>query len=261
MFTFLNERSVEEFGDLCASLTFFFLASRELLAGGMTVRKNSAFFYDAGFQKRFNGTRIPSDVRAQLRELAFGRKFAICWRGERVSDENERYFCPNVELEMSDDSLCEAAELKIRESRDQVAILSAPDSIFEGKDHLSIVKIQVTETATLGNTSSIEGIVRWMAADRGRYDPASNTAPHDFQTVLVNAPGRFRRTNRRERRFGRLIFEDISTDRRYYVDHGHAGPSAHLEVFSPLGEHLGTAEINSGDLDPERKVNGRLLRE
>jgi hypothetical protein len=162
---------------------------------------------------------------------------------------------------MSDESLCEAAELAIRDGQGHVAVLSAADSIFAERGQLNVVKLQSAETATLGNASSMNEIGQWIASDRGYYDPRSNTAPHDFQTLLVKAPNRFRRTNRRERRFGRLIFEESFSSRLYYVDDGHAGPSAHLEVFSALGEHLGTADINSGDLNPERKVSGRTLRE
>jgi hypothetical protein len=35
---------------------------------------------------------------------------------------------------------------------------------------------------------------------------------------------------------------------------------AHLEVFSAAGVHLGVADIDTGDLDAEGRVEGRVLR-
>lgn len=83
------------------------------------------------------------------------------------------------------------------------------------------------------------------------------SAPRDFQTVLQKAP---HRSGRVERRFSRRIFEEIATGRLYYVDEGHPGHSAHLELFSPNREHLGTADIVNGTLNAADRIAGRMLK-
>src|SRR4051812_24278759 len=102
MIAFINEQSLEQFCDLCESLTFFFRASRELAASGVPMRKNSGFFQSAGFQTRFNHVSIPHDLKAELRQLAFGSRFATCWREQRRSAENEVYFCSDLGVTLSD---------------------------------------------------------------------------------------------------------------------------------------------------------------
>jgi hypothetical protein len=76
----------------------------------------------------------------------------------------------------------------------------------------------------------------------------------------MKAPDRFRVTGKLERRFRRKVFEEIATHRLHYVDEGHPGISAHLEVFSATGEHLGTADIATGELNIANRVNGRTLK-
>src|SRR5258708_11740229 len=137
--------------------------------------------------------------------------------------------------------------------------MSASDSVFNGNS-ITILSLSSNRTAELRNASTLEAVRQWIVAERGYYDPVSGSAPRDFQTILMKAPDRFRVTGKLERRFRRKVFEEIATHRLYYVDEFHLGISAHLEVFSATGEHLGTADIATGELNIENRVNGRTLR-
>jgi hypothetical protein len=103
-------------------------------------------------------------------------------------------------------------------------------------------------------------VQEWIAQQKGHFDPDANLVPRDFQTVLEKAPARFRRTGKVERRFSRRVFEETATGRLFYVDEGHPGHSAHLEVFDANRQHVGTADIKTGTVDTTKKVNGRELR-
>ena len=59
--------------------------------------------------------------------------------------------------------------------------------------------------------------------------------------------------------FSRQIFEEIDTGRLFYVCEPHPGGSAHLEVFM-ANEHVGKADINTGEVDVSKKRAGRRLR-
>ena len=260
MISFMNERSLEQYGDLGASLSFFLSAARELSGAGASLFKDSRFFASANFLMRFNALSLAKDQRALIRELAFSSKYFRCWIQERVSLEADPYRCANPIVDLRDESLGEAAERGLAGMEEQVSILSASDSVFRNSNTLRVSKVSSGQTVELDNATSIQVVRHWIVSRRGNYNPNSQAAPHDFQTVLVKDSGRFRQTNRVERRFARRIFEEISTSRLYYVDDGHAGASAHLEVFSPNCLHLGTADIDSGELNTKGRVEGRTLR-
>lgn len=99
-----------------------------------------------------------------------------------------------------------------------------------------------------------------IAAQQGFYDRAGRAPPRAFQTVLEKKPERFHPTKQRDRKSQRRVFEEIAAQWLYYVDDAHQCPEAHLEVFAANGAHLGTADIDKGDLRPEIRVNGRVIR-
>jgi hypothetical protein len=238
----------------------FLAAAQELLPIGSSLFKDSRFFAQAGFKRTFNALSFPKDQRALILELAFGRRYFRCWTDERLSTQTENYSCADPNLQLIDESLSEAAERKLAEAAEGVALLSAPASAFDNRPTLTVSKLSSGGVAQLRNATSIETVRQWIASERGHYDPNSRSAPRDFQTVLVKEQGRFRATGRVERRFSRQVFEEEGTGRLFYVDDGHAGHSAHLEVFSAQGEHMGKAEIDTGQLDGRSRVEGRRLK-
>lgn len=260
MICFLNERSLQVYGDLRESLTFFLIAAHELQPATATLLKDSNFFFNPAFLGRFNNVGFPKDQRALIRELVFGARFYRCWRPDRHSEDHEDYSCAAPEVIFRDESVGEAAERQSGDNTAFLAVLSASESPFGNKERLVVTKISSGSAAELRNASSIGSIKTWIANQRGYYDPDSRSAPRDFQTVLEKAPGRFRSTGRSERRFSRQIYEEIDTGRLFYVDDGHSGHSAHLEVFSQHGDHLGIADIETGTLNTTELVPGRKLR-
>jgi len=143
---------------------------------------------------------------------------------------------------------------------ESLSLLSAPDSSFDHIDPIVVTKGSTQQSVDLRNATSIQLVKQWIVGQRGYYNPASTYAPRDFQTVLLRAPHRFHPTGKVERGFSRSIFEETARGRLYYVDEGHPGHSAHLEVFSANREHLGTADILNGTLNATNRVAGRRLK-
>lgn len=260
MIGFLNERSLEAYGDWVAALALFLRAAQELLSVRTPLFKDSRFFLRPEVKERFNSLAFPKDQRALMRMLVFGSEYYRCWTQGRLSDETEDYSCADPQLPLRDESLSEAAERKLAQAAEAVAVLSAPGSAFRSQRLISISKLSSGEDVELRNASSVEVVRQWIVSERGHYSVTSQSAPRDFQTVMIKEPDRFRATGKRERMFSRTVFKEIATNWLYYVDEGHVGHKAHLEVFSPNGEHLGTADLNTGTLDVTSRVNGRRLR-
>jgi hypothetical protein len=191
--------------------------------------------------------------------MSFSERYWRCWRSERSSDSQEQYHCEPPGSELSDCSISEGAERMLLFEGDPVGVASAADSCFGQSDRIGAIKQRTSEASELVSISELGSWQKALASQPGHYDPAVNQVPRDFQTVLVKDSGRFRRTGRIEPGFGRKVYEEVSTGRLFYVDDGHPGHSAHLEVFDSLGVHLGIADIDSGELDSSHRVAGRSL--
>jgi hypothetical protein len=259
MLGFLNEHSLEDHVDWEASLRLFLVAAQELSAIQTRLFKDSAFFFGPGFAQRFNALSFPKDQRALIRELVFGSRYYKCWRTERLSIDTDFYSWLEPVQQIRDESICEAAERQIRDDALSTSILSAADSVFRDQDRVSVSKVATGQQIQLRALTSLPMVKQWIGEQKGYYDPRSSAAPRDFQTILGTSP-RFRATGKVERRFSRRVFEEIGTGRLFYVDEGHPGHSAHLEVFSPTYEHLGTADINTGEIDVSQRKDGRILK-
>jgi len=260
MIGFINEHSFDQYGDWGIFLTFFLKAAQELAPSPAILFKDSGFFLQDTFKQRFNALAFPKDQRALIQELAFGNRYYRCWRPERVSDAADNYTCAAPVLHLNDVSICEAAERTLADPPNSVSLLTPSGSAFGVASPLNFVKVSSQQAIQLANAAGLEAVRKWLAAQRGHYDPTSSSAPRDFQTVLRKDDQRFRDTGKLERRFRRTIFEETETGRFYYVDDGHPGNSAHLEVFSASGEHLGTSDIATGTLNIASRVEGRRLK-
>lgn len=75
-----------------------------------------------------------------------------------------------------------------------------------------------------------------------------NRVPLAHETILSNNQ-LFQPTNKDYRRT--RIYRNIENDWLYYIDRGHPGQSAHLEVFDKRGKiHIGEADPITGKLIP-----------
>jgi hypothetical protein len=260
MIGFLNERSLEEHVNWEAALRLFLDAAQELLAVQAPLMKDSTFFLDANFKKRFGSLSFRGDVQGLIRQVVFSERYYRCWRPGRTSVDVDEYLCDDPRLELRDESLGEATEVKLRDRALDAAVLSAADSEFRNQDQLAVSKNSSGNQALLRNITSLELVKRWLTQQRGYYAPDSRDSPKDFQTVLEKAPQRFRFTGKVERRGSRKIFEERETGRLYYVCDAHSGRSAHLEVFAANDQHLGKADINTGDVNVSQRIKGRTLK-
>lgn len=262
MIAFLNDTSMEEHTDWGAALNLFREVTQEL-SGIADLFRDSSFFQSVEFKRRFGDSLSGTspEVRAVIRQIAFSERYWKCWRPSRISVEVDEYSCQPLNLTFTDVSVCEAAEKKLVCSDYEVGMISAVDSNFANSIELEVEKLGSGQSGKLCNCYSIQIVRQWIAQQRGHYDPTSNSAPRDFQTILEKDPARFERTGRHQRVANkeRRIYRELKTGRQFYVDEGHPGHSAHLEVFDADGNHLGEADITSGALDPSKLVKGRKI--
>lgn len=261
MIAFLNELSLEDHTDWAAAFQLFWRVSSD--PNGATMRfRDGHYFRSVEFAQRINPVlgAIPSDLRAVIRNMIFSDQNWRCWRPSRRSCSDDRFYCQPPGSDYSDRSICEGAENILQQNSISVAVVSACDSSFGTSDKINTTKQPAGESAELLNISTIESWQQWIATQRGHFDPTADEVPRDFQTVLLKDSARFRTTGKVERRFRRMVYEEVATGRLLYVDEGHSGHSAHIEVFDAQCRHLGEADINSGQLNPSRKVDGRKLR-
>jgi hypothetical protein len=138
-------------------------------------------------------------------------------------------------------------------------MVSSTGSAFEALKYFAMTEEDGGAVANLSNIASPEALLKLLAQQRGYYDPTSTEPPKDFETILVKAPERFVSTGKRHGQSDRKIYRELATGYLYYVDNLHYGASAHLEVFTAAGEHLGTANIETGELDASKRRSGRWL--
>lgn len=260
MVVFLNELSLEEHNDWPEALTLFWRIA-STAPGESLLFRDGNFFQSGEFAKRFNLLfgMLPPDLRSRIREMSFSERYWKCWRPERVSDPEEAYECEPPGRDLRDCSISEGAEYMLQIAGDPVGAASAADSCFGQSRRIRAKKSVSGEAVELVCISELRSWQQVLASQRGHFDPTLNQVPRDFQTVLVKDPVRFRSVGRVEPGFGRKVYEEVSTGRLFYVDEGHPGHSAHLEVFDSLGQHLGIADIASGELDSSQLVTGRSL--
>lgn len=263
MNVFVNERSLEKHAKWGVALKVFWETAL-VLRGHAQLFRDSEYFigeeFRAKFQSALAGT--PPDIRSKAREVAFSDRYWRCWRPEKVSVDGEQFICEELSLVLNDDSLCEAAARKLPCGELAVGVVSAPDSTFAEHARLHVRKESTPERAELRNATSAATVQQWVAQEHGYYSPTSRVAPLDFQTVLLKEPDRFWKTGRLWHVAGRdrNIYREVETGNYYYVDEGHFGQSAHLEVFDSEGRHLGEADIVAGILNPGTRDPGKTIK-
>lgn len=196
------------------------------------------------------------DATQRLREHTWK-----CWRGQRISSLAHDYCCQDPNLVFRDASICEATELKHRDTALASGLLSAADSPFANRQILKTKKVSEADWVELQNSESVETVRLWIAQQKGYFDPALNLAPRDYQTILEKNPDRFSRTGRIQFVSGkaRRVYKENETSRLFYVDEWHPGESAHMEVFDSDGTHLGEADITTGVVDLSKKDSSKRI--
>lgn len=266
---FLNERSFEgQYFDhaQCGQAFKAYRLSLETLASAV---EGCRVFYDASafalrgviagqaFVASLNHIRDQS-LSALIRDTMYNRFCIQDWRPQQ-QHSGEEFFWLADEL-VTDTTLAEVAERRLRNIGTVRVVLNFSGSSFAGLGALTILKgepgeeVEEVEVLCFEDADAAD---RW-AREQLEFPPYEADAvapPQDQQTVLRDV-GRFRRTS--SRYDGRRVFREIDTGRYWYVDNSHFGQGAHLEVFEPNGQHLGTASL-TGEFRPEGREAGRRL--
>jgi len=92
---------------------------------------------------------------------------------------------------------------------------------------------------------------------RYRYNYTAQTPPTDEQTVLCD-PVLFKLASLPPYD-GRKIYQELQTNRYWYVDNLHYGYATHLEVFDLQGKHIGEAsldgKVDMTKQDPRKRLS------
>lgn len=254
MAVYINELNLEAtYENFEDALEFIFLASKE--ASELSkVFKDSLYFRSPDFSSRFNRSPISSLKRGQLKSFFYQNRFNRCWRDERSSSDREKYDCADRTL--NDFTIGEAFERSI--SGDNVLLLGSHYAKEFDSPEISVKRLSDSKSMPLPNALNIDAIRSWLAKLAPSYSPSATVPPTDKETILVKDINRFKKSSRHERN-GRRIYLETASGRQFYVDNLHFGRSAHLEVFDAEGNHLGTADISGGGIDPSKAENGRKL--
>jgi hypothetical protein len=257
---FLNEASIRE--DLSVSaLRLIYEMTRELAATDLVQGffLNRQFFEDGEFKSKFN--RLPftdPQLKAIIRAMVFSSKHFNDWRSQRVSAIQHTYECVELSENFTDDSQCEAAEIKLQSISDCL-LLGASGSRWRQFQQLHF-RIQGRDIASLESLVTRNQLFAFLAKQPDYYNSATKDPPRDFQTVLIKDAARFVRTGKIERNGRRRVFMETATSYFYYVDNLHWGRAAHLEVFDSNEEHCGEADVAKGTIDRSKRVSGRRIQ-
>jgi len=200
------------------------------------------------------------EFRTFIKPTLFGNEICSDWR-QNILSSGSSYQIETEAHILTDCAICEAYEhYKITPN---VALFGGSSSSYSGRCSVGVVKVHSLEPAlTLACGVSFENFCR-IAEGLGclqiQYDSGSSLPPKDEETVLLQCPVRFIRTGKYERNGGRQVYREISTSRFFYVDRGHFGMAAHLEVFNSNEEHIGTANLN-GEFDATGRAAGRVIQ-
>jgi hypothetical protein len=259
---FLNDRSLSQYADLAGAFRLCIKARDELSrapVGLPVLHRDKSFFDTTDFKQRFNNTRMPSDLKAIARTIAFSDRIYGCWRPARISNETDTHECIAPQMTCRDETLAEAAARRGAAVPQAVLLLSAEGPPFEGLDSVELTKGGAAVQLILAKTE--EEVRAFLGAQSGQFEPSENRVPQDSETILVKDPKRFRlKVGKRERRRGQRVYEEIATGRLFHVDKDHRGHSAHLEVFTSSLAHVGTGNIHTGAVDETKREATYWLR-
>jgi hypothetical protein len=226
-------------------------------ASGLSLYLDGHAVREGTFLHRLNALR--ADDRILFVPMLFGTAYVRDWRAVEIA--------PDVICQLSTETspvtncaICEAYEH--RKVIETVALFGHERSSYVHFDSVGIIKLDPLEArveVTCGTSlADFRRIGTTWNCLRDHYDVTLSRPPRDHETVLGHSPERFSRVGRFERHGRRHVYRETDTNRLFYVDNLHSGLAAHLEVFGPDGDHLGTADLN-GNLNESTRVPGRNI--
>lgn len=210
------------------------------------------------FLREFN-RQLRTDERTLLRLLIFGSGRLEDWSASQLGAGISCRLLTE-EIAVRDCGVCEA--YGHRSTSETTALLGGHNSSFADRRLVGIERLEPPTTPLeVECGTSVDDVVRigtsWGCLPL-RYDLNAARSPRDDETILSQAPQRFERIGKFERKGRRNVYREMATGNLYYVDDLHTGGAAHLEVFDARGDHLGTASLD-GVINQSSAVQGRVI--
>ena len=179
------------------------------------------------------------------------------WQTNRKHSAEDVFFCL-AEI-VTDTSMAELAERKLQDAEMIGLLINFAQSKFHQLTSVEVAKNDLP-SLRLDCVDDHHIVNKWLdeklQTDRFDYDYSSNVTPTDLQTVLRDNQ-RFTATTYFVD--GRRVYKEVTTECYWYVDNLHYGRSAHLEVFTRNGLHLGESDlagaVDPSKNDPRKKLN------
>lgn len=205
-----------------------------------------------------------AEFKSQFVDIIWNRANPAPWEPDPARHPADGYYLctdadlpPNFERDVSDSSMAELAERQRRKQELIGCLLNIVPSPLAKRPQVT-VDAEGTPKALdcVDDEVQLRG---WLAklATVPEYTDDTKYPPLDAQTCLVDG-SRFELTTQMNK--DRHVYRHITSGDLYAVDSLHPGRSAELEVFDRYGRHKGAADIRTGQLRPNTKVEGRYLR-
>ncbi len=181
--------------------------------------------------------------------LLFNQLNAQDWHADQQHVSSDLFTC-NDEL-VTDTCLAEAAERKLIQADFFIGLLlNFYQSKYADLVQLKIIKNEAIQPILIDCADNKNTLQKWLEAifnlSRYRYDYMARTSPTDEQTVLRDTT--LFKLSSLPPYDGRKVYQEVQTNRYWYVDNLHYGHATHLEVFDLQGRHIGEASLD-GKLD------------
>jgi hypothetical protein len=192
------------------------------------------------------------------------------WREEQVHSVSDYfdYVTETESIDVKNTSLAETAERSWQNNETIYLLINFKDSRFK-LTHPSIPEcflIPIVKNNDEANPINLDclddksALENWLEAklslSKTEYNDFSKTPPTDEQTILRDKTI-FEKTSRPPVQ-GRSIYQEIATNRYWYVDNLHHGKAAHLEVFDKTGRHIGESDLQ-GNIDYSKREPNKTI--
>lgn len=204
---------------------------------------NCCTFRQEASEKKSDGYK---NFRLYLDRLA-----ATDWTINKSYSCIDNFYCNGIDV--SETSMAEAAERQTANQNKHDILLNFVYSKFSNacivvKNQSIKISIETFDSSPFLETSLNHHFTPYL--------PSAKEPPTDPETILIDS-ARFTLTAKRNQ--SRKVHFEIKTGRYWCVDNLHYGISAHLEVFDSTGNHLGEANIASGELNTDRADSTKHL--
>lgn len=144
------------------------------------------------------------------------------------------------------------------ETDNKPLLINLPNSSFGNNSEVQVTK-NGQNAKSISQINSIEGWINYLKSHLSiaPYTADAKHPPLDEQTILVDT-NLFEPTGRREQ--GRVRYRRKENGEIWYVDNGHYGLSAHLEVFDATGVHIGKCKIDDITTFVNHPTPGRTIK-